>query len=177
MSGTEEKTGTKILVISDSHGGNGNLRYAIGQELPIDLLLHCGDVQGDLRKILGKNPPYPIACVRGNTDTGSMPPSLTLDIEGHRIFVSHGHAFGVHFGTERILQAAKEQGCDVVCFGHTHIPVCEEQDGVLLLNPGSISLPRTAARKKTYAVLILERGKAPQAQIKTIPDRIPARWG
>lgn len=173
----KEAERAKILVVSDTHGGNGNLRYAIGQELPIDLLIHCGDVQGDLSKILGGHPPYDVACVKGNTDTGSMPQSRTLEVCGHRIFVCHGHAFGVHSGTERILEAAKEQNCDIVCFGHTHVPVCEERDGVLVLNPGSISLPRTADRKKTYAVLTLELGKAPRAEIRSIPDRIPERWG
>ena len=172
----EKEERAKILILGDSHGGNGNLRYAIGQELPIDMLIHCGDVQGDLMQILGGDPPYAVTCVKGNTDAGNLPLSRMLDVCGHRILVCHGHALGVRSGTERILQAAREQGCDVVCFGHTHIPVCREQDGILVLNPGSISLPRTDDRKKTYAVLTLERGKAPKAQIRTIPDRIPQRW-
>ena len=43
----------KVLVVSDSHGRHDLLRKAIGQEAPIDMLIHAGDVEGDLDKILG----------------------------------------------------------------------------------------------------------------------------
>ena len=43
----------KILIISDSHGHHDLLRRAIGQEAPIDMLIHAGDVEGNLEKILG----------------------------------------------------------------------------------------------------------------------------
>ncbi|MGN1022205.1 MAG: metallophosphoesterase [Lachnospiraceae bacterium] len=169
-----EKTKARILVISDSHGGNGNLRYAIGQALPVDLLLHLGDVEGDLAGILGKTPPYLVRCVRGNMDTGRYPQLLLLCVCGHRIFAAHGDRYGVSTSPERISLAAREQGADVVCFGHTHVPVCETGNGILLLNPGSISRPRLG--KKSYAVLTLQEGEPPAAELFTIPDRIPARW-
>ena len=38
----------KILIISDSHGHHDLLRRAIGQEAPIDMLIHAGDVEGNL---------------------------------------------------------------------------------------------------------------------------------
>ena len=38
-------------------------------------------------------------------------------------------------------------------FGHTHKPVVTEKDGVLVINPGSLSYPRQAGRKSSYAVL------------------------
>ena len=40
----------KVLVVSDSHGRHDLLRKAIGQEAPIDMLIHAGDVEGDLDK-------------------------------------------------------------------------------------------------------------------------------
>ena len=43
--------------------------------------------------------------------------------------------------------------CDVVMFGHTHVPLIKEKKDMLLLNPGSISLPRQSGREKTYIVL------------------------
>lgn len=169
-----EKREVRILVISDSHGENGNLRYAIGQVLPVDLLLHLGDVEGDLARILGAAPPYLVRCVRGNMDTGRYPALLLLSICGHRIFAAHGDRYGVRMSPERISLAAREQGADVVCYGHTHVPVCETGNGILLLNPGSISRPRLG--KKSYAVLTLREGEHPAAELFTIPDRIPARW-
>ena len=38
----------KVLVVSDSHGHHDLLRKAIGQEAPIDMLIHAGDVEGDV---------------------------------------------------------------------------------------------------------------------------------
>ena len=43
----------KVLVVSDSHGRHDLLRKAIGQEAPIDMLIHAGDIEGDLERILG----------------------------------------------------------------------------------------------------------------------------
>ncbi len=35
--------------------------------------------------------------------------------------------------------------CDVFCFGHSHVPVLHRlNDGLVLFNPGSCALPRTA---------------------------------
>ena len=60
----------KVLVISDSHGRHELLRKAIGQEAPIDMLIHAGDVEGDLERILGPKREYEIHAVSGNMDWG-----------------------------------------------------------------------------------------------------------
>lgn len=172
-----EHAGTrKILVISDSHGRNENLRYAVGQELPFDMLIHCGDAGGDLVQILGGSPPYEVRQVRGNTDVLRAPMTLLFSLCGRTILVCHGNTCGVKFSLDPLERMAREQGADIVCFGHTHIPVIEERSGLLLLNPGSISMPHQSDGRKTYAVLQLEEGKKPEAVIRSIPDQIPARW-
>ena len=50
---------------------------------------------------------------------------------------------------------------DVVMFGHTHVPYLEKTDDLILLNPGSISKPRTRMSQfPTYTVMeIREDGK------------------
>ncbi|HHZ63262.1 MAG TPA: YfcE family phosphodiesterase, partial [Dehalococcoidia bacterium] len=45
---------------------------------------------------------------------------------------------------------------DIVVFGHTHYAVIEEYQGILMLNPGSPSLPRQLRRLGQVAVLELE---------------------
>ena len=40
------------------------------------------------------------------------------------------------------IQKAKELGCQVVVSGHTHVKVLKEQDGIILLNPGSTTIPK-----------------------------------
>ena len=51
-------------------------------------------------------------------------------------------------------------------FGHTHKPVIEKKNGVLVINPGSVSFPRQEGRKPSYVILNLEEGKEPQAEIR-----------
>ena len=36
----------KILVVSDTHGRDGNLREVLEKVKPVDMLVHCGDVEG-----------------------------------------------------------------------------------------------------------------------------------
>jgi len=47
---------------------------------------------------------------------------------------------------------AEEVGANVVLFGHSHVPLCTEERGVLFLNPGSLQLPR-GYHQPTYACL------------------------
>jgi hypothetical protein len=44
---------------------------------------------------------------------------------------------------------------DVVIFGHTHYPVIEEYQGILLVNPGSPSLPKQLRRLGQVAIMEL----------------------
>ncbi|MBJ8193413.1 metallophosphoesterase family protein, partial [Bacillus cereus] len=55
--------------------------------------------------------------------------------EGRRIYVPNGHGFSI--GNLPPLEAG-----DVFIQGHTHIPVADVENGVFILNPGSISLPK-----------------------------------
>jgi putative phosphoesterase len=41
---------------------------------------------------------------------------------------------------------------DVVCVGHTHHPFCLQVDGRLVINPGSVGLPRDGDPRGSYAV-------------------------
>jgi putative phosphoesterase len=62
---------------------------------------------------------------------------------GKVIFVTHGHGYGVDFGSSRILDAAAPLGADVILHGHTHCPkLTETPHHTLVLNPGSCTRPR-----------------------------------
>ena len=50
-------------------------------------------------------------------------------------------------------------GANVVLFGHTHVPLCLEEEGVLYLNPGSLTSPRGGSHA-SYAILEIEKGRA-----------------
>lgn len=146
----------KVLVVSDSHGRNDLLRKAIGQEAPIDMLIHAGDIEGDLDRILGPKREYSIHAVCGNMDWGGgLEIAEAFDMGGHKVFLTHGHHYGVHFTMAELRKAAESCGAEVAIFGHTHMPFLEEQNDILLLNPGSVAKPRQAGLKKTYAVITI----------------------
>ena len=44
-------------------------------------------------------------------------------------------------------------GADLVIFGHTHIPYCENNGKIILLNPGSVKM------SQTFGVIEIENGK------------------
>ena len=147
----------KVLVTSDSHGHHDLLRKAIGQEAPIDMLIHAGDIEGDLNKILGPKREYVIHAVCGNMDWGYDLGATDLFKMGrHKVFLAHGHRYNVHFTMANLREAAENSGADVAIFGHTHMPFLEEQNGILILNPGSVAKPRQAGLKKTYAVIDID---------------------
>ena len=52
---------------------------------------------------------------------------------------------------------ARFPGARVVCFGHSHLPVCDDRDGLLLLNPGSPT-ERRRAPWHSYAELTIGPG-------------------
>lgn len=57
----------RIMIVSDTHRHLDNLKLALARELPIDGLIHCGDVEGqekDIARLAG----CPVYIVRGNND-------------------------------------------------------------------------------------------------------------
>lgn len=64
------------------------------------------------------------------------------------IVFSHGHIF-----SPKNLPPMKKG--DVFISGHIHVPVCEDKDGILCLNPGSVSIPK---ENSTYSYLSFEDG-------------------
>ena len=68
---------------------------------------------------------------------------------GERLFyLTHGHIF--HIENLPPLQKG-----DILIYGHTHIPLCGEKDGVLCLNPGSVSIPKNGT---PHSYMIFEDG-------------------
>lgn len=44
---------------------------------------------------------------------------------------------------------------DIVMYGHTHRPVVDTEDGVIAVNPGSLSYPRQEGHRPSYIVMEL----------------------
>ncbi len=143
----------KILIVSDTHGRITNFKECIKRVSPIDMLIHCGDVEGqeeEIRRLAGCE----THIVSGNNDYfTSLPREEEFSIGKYRAFLTHGHSYGVSLGLDRIVEEAKERGADTVIFGHIHRPVDKKRDGVRILNPGSLTYPRQDGRRPSYMLM------------------------
>lgn len=136
----------RILIVSDSHG-NAKVLQQVYQNTQPDHLIHCGDFCTSLDKI-----PERSTVVRGNCDYVKVPEDQIWIADRLSIFVTHGHRYQVKTTLLGVRYRAEELGAHIVCFGHSHYPVCEQSGPVLLLNPGSLVQPR-GFYTPTYAIL------------------------
>lgn len=142
----------KIGLISDTHGDVFSGEKAINTMGNVDLLLHAGDTYLDA-KLLHQMTGVDVVAVKGNTDFDCEAESETIvTIEDKSIFLTHGHKYNVKYGIDKLYYRALETNCDIVVFGHSHIPVYVEENGIVFINPGSISRPRGGS-KPSYAVM------------------------
>lgn len=145
----------RILVFSDSHG-DINMCIKIIDRLPADMIFHAGDIARDVVDLRSIYPDKDIRAVCGNNDfVCSDPLSDVIEVEGIKIFLTHGHNYRVKFDKQykTLAEYAARNGCQLAVFGHTHQAYEGETNGVRLLNPGSIRFDRS------YAIIEIENGK------------------
>ena len=151
----------KILIVSDTHGNTNNLEVVLEREMPLDLLIHLGDIERD-EDYIPIMAECPMEAVAGNNDFFSdLPREREIKIGKYKVLLTHGHYYYVNSGIRHIKREAIARGIDIAMFGHTHRPMLEQEDGVVVLNPGSISYPRQEGRAPSYIVMELdETGEA-----------------
>ena len=138
----------KVLIVSDTHGQDENLEETVLREAPFDYLIHCGDVEG--REIfIEALAECPCTIVAGNNDFFTdLPYDEEVTLE------------------DKLVENAQAKGCKIAMYGHTHMPLIENEDGILVINPGSLTYPRQRGRRPSYAVMQIEEGKDPQVEIR-----------
>lgn len=144
----------KILVVSDTHGHEENMKKVLEREGMPDHVIHLGDSEDSgihMKRMLT----CPLHIVAGNCDFFSDLPKVSiLELDGHRILTTHGHYHYVSVGIRDLAEEAKANGCDVAMFGHTHRPFLDQSDPELtVLNPGSLSFPRQEGRRPGYLIM------------------------
>lgn len=143
----------KILIVSDTHKAHASLEEVLDREKPIDLLIHLGDVEGGADYIEAIAD-CPVHMVAGNNDFFSdLPREKEFILQGNHIFITHGHYYYVSMGEKDLIREAKGRGVDIVMYGHTHRPSLHQEDGLTVLNPGSISYPRQVGRRPSYIIM------------------------
>ena len=162
----------KWMIASDLHGAAGFVRRLLErfEQEGADRLLLLGDIlyhgpRNDLppeyapKEVIALLTPYKdrIFCVRGNCDTEVdqmvLPFPILADYavlsQGNRlIYITHGHVYNPQ-------NLPPLQPGDVLLMGHTHVPMAKEENGLLFLNPGSVSIPK---EQSPHSYMILEEG-------------------
>ncbi|MBR1561544.1 MAG: phosphodiesterase [Clostridia bacterium] len=100
-----------------------------------------------------------LLCVRGNCeaevdqmvlDFPVMADYAVLCVDGHTIYVTHGHVHG-----EDAPPPLKDG--DILLCGHTHVPGLRRHEGYTYMNPGSVSIPKNGS---AHSYVTLEDGLA-----------------
>ena len=126
-----------------------------------DLILHAGDLMAPTL-LEGLATYAPTKAVQGNLDhpEAGLPEALEFEFGGVRVAMIHdsGPKRGRWGRMRRRFPEAR-----IVVFGHSHIPWLEDEDGLLLLNPGSPT-DRRRQPEHTFALLHVKKGEV-DAQI------------
>ena len=124
----------KILVFSDSHGAVSAMQKIVAEEQP-DMILHLGDHEYDCDGAFGA---IRVVKVRGNCDHGSAEEKERfLDFGKTKIFMAHGHLYGVKSGLASLLRRGEELGSTVILYGHTHRRYLWQNAEYSVMNPGT----------------------------------------
>lgn len=142
----------RIVVLSDTHGNTSRLEKVIFQQPKADCFIHLGDGQRDMEEVMAGFPGKDYRSVAGNCDFAAVGPDEDeLVAAGKRIFFTHGHRYFVKGGPSRIIAEAVNRHADILLYGHTHVAVAEYDDGLYVMNPGSLGMPDNGM--PTYGVI------------------------
>ena len=149
----------KIGVLSDTHGSLTYVNKALDILSDCDFLLHGGDIlyhgpRNDLpdgynpKEVISKlNSVNNILFAKGNCDADVdqmvlnhpiQTPYLLTQFQDIKILLNHGYTDS----KQNIVQTAKDMNIDILIFGHTHIKEFTLDDNLIILNPGSTSIPK-----------------------------------
>lgn len=129
----------KILVFSDSHNNPSAMEHILRKRKHIDAVIFCGDGHEDIAQMQRKFPDKPFFCVKGNCDWYCDFATLqTVTLCGKKLLITHGHIQYVKQGTDHLVSLGKREAADIILFGHTHRQLTTVEEGILLINPGSI---------------------------------------
>ena len=131
----------RLLLLGDIlyHGPRNDLTYKYNPKAVIKML---NEISGD------------ILSVRGNCDAEVDNMVLDFDVSANCLLLS---ADGVdYYATHGHLPVPPLKAGTVLLFGHTHVPVFKEEDGVYILNPGSVSLPKCGSDR---GYIVIKNGK------------------
>ena len=147
----------KVLIVSDTHRRNEKYIEVLERVAPVDMVVHCGDIEGS-EYLIAQAAGCPVQMVVGNNDFFSdLPREKEFYIGKYKVWLTHGHNYYVSMYHEFLKQEARSRKVDIVMFGHTHKPVVDIEQGLIAVNPGSLTYPRQSNRRPSYIIMDLNR--------------------
>ena len=157
----------RIIVVSDIHGRADILKRILMKEQKAEVVFFLGDGENDVNKVKFDFPDKCFYMVRGNCDWGSsLDLTGTVTLEDKKFFYTHGHMHFVKFQDEDIKLTARNCYADIVLFGHTHKAVNYYEDGLYVMNPGSLT-----NYEPSYGVIELINGGVLTNIVHLSPER------
>ena len=161
----------KLMFASDIHGSAYWAKKVLErfEEEQADYLVLLGDLlyHGPRNPLTEEYKPMKVAeilnefkdsliAIRGNCDAevDQMISDFPLqdyvkeEINGKIIYFTHGH----HYNLDHL----PEEKIDILIYGHVHTGFIKEENGIIIANPGSISLPKNDT---AHSYLIIEPNK------------------
>lgn len=149
----------KILVMSDSHGRRDLVEKCIRRNSSAEVVIHLGDIVQDFFNFRYAFPDKMFLNVKGNGDFCAEEPAVdTAVFEGVKIFFTHGHLYGVNYSLNALKVSARKEGAQICLYGHTHVPYTEYDDGLYVMNPGSLAYPREMSAPSYGLIEICPQG-------------------
>lgn len=153
----------KIGILSDTHGSSLYFNKAMDVLGDCDAYLHAGDIlyhgpRNDLPE--GYNPKELINTInnlssiifaKGNCEADVDQMVLKHPIQGpyalvqfdeFRFIINHGYTDS----KDKIIENAKNMGADFLILGHTHVKELSFDENLIIINPGSTSIPKDGSR-------------------------------
>lgn len=160
---------TRLLIVSDSFGNISKLDDVVRKHKnEFDILIHLGNRCYDALSL--QDQVDKMILIRGNMELAS--PKVTsigsfeeeFDIEGVKVFATHGHRYSISSTFVFLKKQAKKIGANIVLFGHTREKKLEFEEDVLYFNPGSLM-------NNEYGIIAIENGEISEMQHAYLSER------
>lgn len=172
----------RIGILSDTHNRVSPQQMEAIKEAfnGVDMIFHCGDIySASLLDQLEEIAPLKAALGNGDFIQRDERVKLThhLTLEGHSIHLSHYFPFDemellvselkrpqANYSPEFDAALTHHLGLfrdppDIIVFGHTHSALIHRNESVVIINPGSPTLPWQRHWRGSVVLLTLEPGK------------------
>lgn len=143
----------KLVVFSDAHGDRKVIQRIVKFNMDADYYISLGDSELPHKFLLELD----VLAIKGNypLDAGFVFEKI-LDVEGKKVLLTHGHKLNLSSGLIPMITYGTQQNVDIILYGHTHVARADRVQDLLMINPGSVSRPRSD-NPPSYLILTITR--------------------